>query len=140
MYKEIELKPTQIDAITKNYASKILYPINNGIELIISSVDKEYGNVLRYKEKGVKKVNLIDYEDFYLDWSPIQKGEKIIIENKERECIDIQIVKYEDLKIKDWKECETCLFDSKKFYNKILEDFNINKENNNYLFLIEFKD
>lgn len=75
-----------------------------------------------------------------MDWSPIQKGEKIIIENKERECIDIQIVKYEDLKIKDWKECGTCLFDSKKFYNKILEDFNINKENNNYLFLIEFKD
>ena len=105
MYKEIELKPTQIDAITKNYASKILYP-----------VDKEYGNVLKYKEKGVKKVNLIDYEDFYLDWSPIQKGEKIIIENKERECIDIQIVKYEDLKIKNWKECGTCLFNSKKFY------------------------
>ena len=24
MYKEIELKPTQIDAITKHYASKIL--------------------------------------------------------------------------------------------------------------------
>lgn len=89
MYKEIELKPTQIDAITKNYVSKILYP-----------VDKEYGNVLKYKEKGVKKVNLIDYEDFYLDCSPIQKGEKIIIKNKEKEYIDIQIVKYEDLKIK----------------------------------------
>ncbi len=29
MYKEIELKPTKIEAITKHYASKILYPINN---------------------------------------------------------------------------------------------------------------
>ena len=132
MYKEIELKPTQIDAITKHYASKILYPINNGIELIISSVDKEYGNVLRYKEKGVKKVNLIDYEDFYLDWSPIQKGEKIIIENKERECIDIQIVKYEDLKIKDWKECGTCLFDSKKFYQEVRKESTILQVGNEF--------
>ena len=178
MEKSIELTQSQIE-VFKNGATKFIFPINQNIELIINDIDKEYGNVLRYKEKGIDKTNLIDYEDFYLDWSPVQKGDKNIFIKEDfyidqafdvnykfdnlrtdlsflrkaeemnieqcrfkfEECINIEIFRVQDLKLKDWQECGSCLFDSKKFYNKLMQEFEINRthKDNDYVFLLEFK-
>ena len=42
MCKTIELTNSQLKSI-KNNKNKIIYPISNDIELIINSIDKEYG-------------------------------------------------------------------------------------------------
>ncbi len=143
MCKIIELTNSQLKSI-KNNKNKIIYPISNDIELIINSIDKEYGNVLRYKTKIDNKKHLIDYEDFYFDWSPIQKGdENINIKNDDfiiKKCINIEIIKVKELKKEDWKDIGTCVTNSEEFYNKLMIEMNLdnNYKNNDYIFLIEF--
>lgn len=57
------------------------------------------------------------------------------------ECTDIKIKKVQDIKLKEWQELGTCLFDSKKFYNQQMQEQKIAKtyDDNEYVFLVQFK-
>lgn len=131
---ELELTKSQIENL-KNGIKTFLFPID-----LKWYIDTEK--------------NIATYRDEYdsLRWQfinnllPIKKGDKNIIVKSDNsinigECINIKLCKVEDIKIVDWQELGTCLFNSKEFYNNFMNELGINRthKNNDYIFIAEFK-
>ena len=148
-----EFVPTQIKAY-ENGATIFIVPIDKLYNIgIDSGADKPFYN---YNIDGEKKYYGI------LDLLPVQKGDKdIFVENTQcsfNECINVRVIRIQDwmkyLNTKNKKAIESFTFHvsnepiSQKrrrafesFYNQQLKEQNINRtyEDNDYVFLVEFK-
>ncbi len=164
----IELTKSQIKAY-ENGASMFMIPLSipTGYEFQgFSSKDKSIWRANFWNGENILFVDLpfqkddkdiFVKEDFYVyNGTTFYHGDEMYNSNlnynssrmtKEQsrytfgECIDIKIKTVRDIKLKEWQELGTCLFDSKNFYNQQMREQNIAKtyNDNDYVFLVQFK-
>lgn len=158
MNKGIELTPTQIKAY-ENGATMFLFGVIEELNNIVKTNDKEKLLSCFVIEKGDKDIfiqeefyidntGLVNYRDDFNFNANLTYHKSRMTKEQSRysfsECIDVKVVRVKDIELEDWlkigvncpaeTECMRC-------YNQQLKEQNINRtyEDNDYVFLVEFK-
>ena len=159
MAKGIIFTKTQVTAI-KNKASLFMFPIDTKLKISEIGLIKD---LIQFSpiQKGDKDIfvqedfRFNEYGDYEYktglntkvtshlninQWQPASKMTKEQSRYSFNECIDVRVVRIQEINIKDIPKIQTEMWMFDDWYNQQLKEQNINRtyEDNDYVFLVEF--